>query len=114
MAVVGQLNALIKEYMTLCKVDTVVLPMPYNQVPEHSNYLVGSQVSTHVPFDCSTYSTAIHARAAHQLLKINLIAWTFTLPFVIVQETGWFCPYAPPLTKHCPPHAHRRTGPRTC
>ena len=41
-----------------------------------------------------------------QLLKVNLIAWTFTLPFVIVQETGWFCPYAPRLTKHRPPHAH--------
>ena len=33
MAAVGQLNALVKEFMTLCKVDTVVLPMPYNQVP---------------------------------------------------------------------------------
>ena len=33
-----------------------------------------------------------------QLLKVNLIAWTFTLPFVIVQESGWFCPYAPRLT----------------
>tara|TARA_B100000795_G_scaffold153695_2_gene115222 strand:- start:724 stop:2439 length:1716 start_codon:yes stop_codon:yes gene_type:complete len=59
MAAVGQLNALVKDFMALCKVDTVVLPMPYNQ-----------------------------------LLKINLIAWTFTLPFVIVQETGWFCPFA--------------------
>ena len=42
----------------MCKVDTIVLPMPYNQ-----------------------------------LLKLNLLAWTFTLPFVIVEETGWFCPF---------------------
>jgi len=58
MAVVGQLNGLTSQFMSLCKVDTIVLPMPYNQ-----------------------------------LLKINLIAWTFTLPFVIVEETGWFCPF---------------------
>ena len=45
-------------FMSLCKVDTIVLPMPYNQ-----------------------------------LLKLNLLAWTFTLPFVIVEETGWFCPF---------------------
>ena len=59
MAVVGQLNGLMNHFMSLCKVDTIVLPMPYNQ-----------------------------------LLKLNLLAWTFTLPFVIVEETGWFCPYA--------------------
>jgi hypothetical protein len=41
-----------------------------------------------------------------QLLKINLIAWTFTLPFVIVQETGWFCPYAPRLIECCPTCSH--------
>ena len=70
MSVVGQLNGLVTHFMTLCKVDTIVLPMPYNQ-----------------------------------LLKINLIAWTFTLPFVIVQSVGWFCPYAPRLTKHCLRHA---------
>jgi len=58
MAVVGQLNGLTSHFMSLCKVDTIVLPMPYNQ-----------------------------------LLKLNLIAWTFTLPFVIVEETGWFCPF---------------------
>ena len=37
----------------------------------------------------------------NQLLKLNLIMWTFTLPFVIVQSVGWFCPYAPRHTKHC-------------
>ena len=58
MAIVGQLNGLTSQFMSLCKVDTIVLPMPYNQ-----------------------------------LLKLNLIAWTFTLPFVIVEETGWFCPF---------------------
>jgi len=58
MAVVGQLNGLMSHFMSLCKVDTIVLPMPYNQ-----------------------------------LLKLNLLAWTFTLPFVIVEETGWFCPF---------------------
>lgn len=66
MSVVGQLNGLIAHFMTLEQVDTIVLPMPYNQ-----------------------------------LLKLILIFWTFTLPFVIVQETGWFCPYAPRLTEHC-------------
>ena len=55
---VGQLNGLMNHFMSLCKVDTIVLPMPYNQ-----------------------------------LLKLNLLAWTFTLPFVIVEETGWFCPF---------------------
>ena len=32
MAVVGQLNGLMNHFMSLCKVDTIVLPMPYNQV----------------------------------------------------------------------------------
>ena len=59
MAVIAQLNALNSLFQDLHKVNTIVLPFPYNQ-----------------------------------LLKFFLLAWNFTLPFVMVDEVGWFLPLA--------------------
>ena len=42
----------------LVKIDTIVLPLPYNQ-----------------------------------LLKLFLLGWNFSLPFVISEECGWFLPF---------------------
>jgi len=59
MAGIAQLNAMQKSILKLDKIDTLALPMPYNQ-----------------------------------LLKTFLLAWTFTLPFVIAAEMAWFTPFA--------------------
>lgn len=57
MAGISQVNALNSCFQNLNKIDTIVLPLPYNQ-----------------------------------LLKMFLIGWNFSLPFVIATEVGWFNP----------------------
>ena len=57
MAGINQINALGTQFYKLYQIDTLVLPLPYNQ-----------------------------------LLKIFLLVWTFTLPFAIAAEVGWYNP----------------------
>ena len=55
MAGINQVNALGTHFFKMYQVDSLVLPLPWNQ-----------------------------------LLKIFLLSWTFTLPFAIAAEVGWY------------------------
>jgi hypothetical protein len=73
MAPVGQLNALVKDFMALCKVDTVVLPMPYNQVP--ATLIVSEQVVQKYHVNAGlTAAHAAHSAAQDQSHRVDVHA----------------------------------------